>query len=186
MYCPYCGATNRDGAAFCTSCRATMPAPPEGGWSTPYVDRDTSAPSAAAAYAGFWGRAAASFIDNLIAIAMAALAGFVVFFALGANIAGLIFGFLIAFVVVASYQIVAVAHGGGFGMRAMGIRVVREEDGTNPGYGRSVLRLVVRGAFAIVPGVGYVLPLVDNLWMIKDEHKQTFHDKAARTYVVER
>jgi uncharacterized RDD family membrane protein YckC len=185
MFCPYCGATNRDGAAFCTSCRATMPSQPEGGWATPYVDREPLA-APPAAYAGFWERAAASIMDNLIALAMAALAGVIVFVAFGANIVSLILAFLVAIPIAAGYQIVAVAHGGGFGMRAMGIRVVRDEDGTNPGYGRSVLRLVVRGAFGIVPGVGYVLPLVDNLWMIKDARKQTLHDKAARTCVVER
>jgi uncharacterized RDD family membrane protein YckC len=47
-------------------------------------------------------------------------------------------------------------------------------------FGSALVRLLVRVAFAFVP----VLPLLDLLWPLWDERRQTLHDKAVGCYVV--
>ena len=63
------------------------------------------------------------------------------------------------------------------GMALMGIRIVREEDGSRPGVARVALRYA-----------GYLLSsaflLIGYAWAIFDSRKQTWHDKLAGTLVV--
>ncbi len=125
-------------------------------------------------------------IDGAFSFSLGALPGFVLLFVLrgsGIALAVLLLGWILGYFI---YQIVAVAYGGGFGMRHIGIRVVRVEDGGRPGFFRSIIRLIARTIFGGVPIAGGILGPVDGLWMIKDPHKQTWHDKVARTYVIER
>ena len=63
------------------------------------------------------------------------------------------------------------------GMRAMGIRVIDAATGGRVDYGRCVVRYLV----AIVSGLACFLGY---LWMLWDPEKQTWHDKAAGTFVV--
>lgn len=117
---------------------------------------------------------------------MGALPGLVLLFVLrgsGFALVVLLIGWFVGLFV---YQIVAAACGGGYGMRALGIRVVRAEDGRRPGVARAATRLFARLIFGMVPVVGSVIGAADLLWMVKDPRKHTWHDKVARTCVVER
>ena len=58
------------------------------------------------------------------------------------------------------------------------------EPDRDPGATPTVL--VTRSVFGFIPVVGILLQFLDNLWMIWDGKKQTWHDKAAGTYVVRR
>jgi len=68
--------------------------------------------------------------------------------------------------------------GGTFGKRISGLAVV-DEAGNPPGLARGLVRYLVSIVSAVAVYVGY-------LWMIWDGKKQTWHDKAAGTYVVRR
>ena len=63
------------------------------------------------------------------------------------------------------------------GMRALGIRVIDFRQGGSIGYGRALLRQVVKILSGIVIFIGY-------LWMLWDREKQCWHDKAANDVVV--
>ena len=191
MQCAYCGAENREDAAFCLACLKTIVSMPQtpsvaasAGWATPFYDRETS--NEGVVFAGFWNRLFALILDTIFSLLSGALPGLAVLILFrGSHLAVslALLGWLAGAV---AYQVIGVAYGGGFGMRIIGIRVVRAEDWSPPGLGRATVRLVARSVFGTVPILGSVLPLVDNVWMIKDAHKQTWHDKAARTYVIER
>jgi hypothetical protein len=171
VQCPACGARNRDDAAFCLTCRATITAPEahatpgvtsapivDTSWGAPYYDRDTSA-RAAPAFARFWDRAFALILDSIFAfllaippaIALGALGAWLAYERQAqpinlreqnrfdhnrtvATFALAIAAFLLATL---AYQLIMTARGGGWGMRMMGIRVVRADNGEKPGYGRA-------------------------------------------------
>ncbi|MFB4315237.1 RDD family protein [Actinomadura sp. 21ATH] len=67
------------------------------------------------------------------------------------------------------------------GKMALGIRVVREQDGGAIGSGTAAWRYGVQILLAIPCGLG---SLLDALWILWDPRKQTLHDKAAHTLVV--
>lgn len=50
--------------------------------------------------------------------------------------------------------------------------------------GTAVLRLLVQMGLAIIPFVGWILVLVDLLFPLWDEKKQTIHDKAVSSFVI--
>lgn len=65
-----------------------------------------------------------------------------------------------------------------WGKMAMSLKVVNMETNKTPGYVSAFLREVVGKVISsIVFGIGY-------LWMLKDDKKQTWHDKIAGTIVV--
>lgn len=103
------------------------------------------------------------------------------------------------------YAIGFIAAGATPGMRAVKIRVI-DAQGRPPGLKRSIIRYIIPGlsllpllilltipgtslelglTFAFVAGaVLMAIGLLDPLWMIWDENKQTLHDELAHTYVV--
>jgi uncharacterized RDD family membrane protein YckC len=121
--------------------------------------------------AGFWRRFAAIFIDGLIlgiveTIAMAAIgspgAGYAV-----STLIGWAYGTLLE----------GGPRGQTVGKMALGIRVIDFNAGGSIGYGRALVRQVVKAISGIVVALGY-------LWMLWDREKQTWHDKAANDVVV--
>ena len=119
--------------------------------------------------AGFWRRFAAALIDGLVlsvvTVIIRLVAGYAVGTAIGLVIAAGYFGYF---------------HGGTGqtpGDAALSIRVVDVGGAASIGLGRAVWRWVVSYVSGIALFIGY-------LWMIWDAEKQTWHDKAARTYVV--
>jgi uncharacterized RDD family membrane protein YckC len=63
------------------------------------------------------------------------------------------------------------------GMRVIGIRVLDINTGGPIGYGRGLIRQVVKILSGLVILLGY-------LWMLWDNEKQTWHDKAVSSVVV--
>lgn len=206
MLCPYCGASNRDAAAFCLGCRRTLgPAPPPAPayqgleapavdrWQTPYYDRAPVAPGTFM-YAAFWPRFGAWLLDFLFASLFAAGPGIAltIAFVLQVDTSGsegedntslaIVGGFMLGYLpVYLAYKTIANAKGGGWGKRIAGLRVLRERDGANPGYGTGFLRAFVSAALGSFVSI---LWLLDKLWCIWDRQKQTWHDKIAGTVVV--
>lgn len=56
--------------------------------------------------------------------------------------------------------------------------------GNIPQLGTLILRLLVQVGLGFIPFVGWILILLDILWPLWDEKKQTLHDKAASTFVI--
>jgi uncharacterized RDD family membrane protein YckC len=88
-------------------------------------------------------------------------------------------GLGIAWLVTALYFILMWHTGGTVGMRALGLRVAREEDGRPIGYGRATARYLGYLVDWLALGIGL-------LWVGVDSRKQGWHDKIAGTFVVKR
>jgi len=63
------------------------------------------------------------------------------------------------------------------GKRAVGIRVIDFQNGGSIGFGRAVVRYLMRIVSSLACLVGY-------FWMLWDKEKQTWHDKVAADVVV--
>lgn len=78
-----------------------------------------------------------------------------------------------------------VSRGQTIGHRAVGIKVMRVEDGGLPTFDRALIRWAVPNAAPfLIPGTGGLLGLLVYLWMLWDPKRQGLHDKAARTVVM--
>ena len=88
-------------------------------------------------------------------------------------------GLGLAWLVTALYFIVMWHTGGTVGMRALGLRVAREEDGRPIGFGRATARYLGYLVDWLALGIGL-------LWVGVDSRKQGWHDKIAGTLVVKR
>lgn len=56
--------------------------------------------------------------------------------------------------------------------------------GNIPPLGTLILRLLVQVGLAAVPLINWILVLLDALWPLWDEKRQTLHDKAVGTFVI--
>jgi len=74
-------------------------------------------------------------------------------------------------------------RGFSIGQGIMKLKVV-DASGNIPSVGTLILRLLVQLGMNAVPFVGIILILLDLLWPLWDEKKQTLHDKAASTFVI--
>jgi uncharacterized RDD family membrane protein YckC len=97
-------------------------------------------------------------------------------------------GFLLAAVsvfIVDIYNKVFLVSKRGFsiGQGVMKLKVV-DAMGNIPQMGTLILRLVVQIALGFIPLIGIFLGLLNLLWPLWDEKKQTLHDKAVGTFVV--
>jgi uncharacterized RDD family membrane protein YckC len=72
------------------------------------------------------------------------------------------------------------ANGQTLGKKWTGIRVVMADGSGRIGYGKAWFRWFIAAIINFVP-FGF---LVDHLWPLWDDNKQTLHDKAAKTIVV--
>jgi len=68
------------------------------------------------------------------------------------------------------------------GKMVMKIQLRDEATGGQVGYGKAALRWLVAGALGFLCGIG---SLLDILWPLWDPKRQTLHDKAANTLVVD-
>jgi uncharacterized RDD family membrane protein YckC len=86
---------------------------------------------------------------------------------------------IIGFVVGVIYTTVLLGSPSGqtIGMRTVGIRVIDATTGGRVDYGRCITRYLMAIISGLALGLGY-------LWMLWDPQRQTWHDKAAGTYVV--
>jgi uncharacterized RDD family membrane protein YckC len=73
------------------------------------------------------------------------------------------------------------------GMRAVGVRAVREGSLEVLGYGRALVRAVVEGVLRLLELISVVLGLIwllDMLFPLWDKKRQTLHDKVAGSVVL--
>ncbi len=70
-------------------------------------------------------------------------------------------------------------RGYSIGQGVMKLRIVGPEGNFVP-FGTLVIRLLITVAFGFIP----FLPLLDLLWPLWDDRRQTLHDKAVNTFVV--
>ena len=119
--------------------------------------------------AGFWRRLGAAFIDGLVlsvvTLVFRLLLGGNPGSLVGLAVSGVYFGYFHG------------TTGQTPGDAALSIRVVDVDGGSSLGWGRALVRWAVSYVSGFALLIGY-------LWMIWDAEKQTWHDKAARTYVV--
>lgn len=74
-------------------------------------------------------------------------------------------------------------RGATIGQGVAGLKTVTAT-GELPSMGSTLLRFVVKFGLAAIPCLSVILTLVDYLFPIWDEKKQTIHDKAAGTFVI--
>jgi uncharacterized RDD family membrane protein YckC len=148
------------------------------------------APVAARHYAGFWRRAGAALVDGLFFLPVSLFFGFALSGVVPALIAQSLW---------LAYVVPMDARGATLGKRALGIKVVDAGDRV-PGTERSARRHVwdfvglplafvdiendpsgTARALYLVLGLAAI---IDVLWMLGDDDRQTLHDKFAGTYVV--
>ena len=160
------------------------------------------APTRTFRYAGFWQRVAAAVIDSLVLLPV-----LIVPFALmwddlmrevdrsietgtevdPSHLVSQVFVWtLVVSVLVAVYHVLMIGRWNAtVGKFALGIRV-RKTDGTEAAWREAGLRPLLQLGISLlnlVPGVG-LLSILDYLWMLWDDQKQTLHDKIAGTIVV--
>jgi len=132
-------------------------------------------PVVAARYAEWGTRAGAGLIDGGIV-----LVGVFMIFGLIGRPAPILFVFFFLLAGVAYKPLMEGSRGQTLGKMAVGIKVVRGADGASIGYPEAFLRWFVGVIIGVVPFGS----IIDVLWPLWDPHKQTLHDKAAKTIVV--
>lgn len=182
MLCKNCGATNSDGAQFCTSCGKPLHAV----WQSPKSELVSAAAldGEEIVYAGFWARFAALFLDGLVLWVI----GMVTFVVLGA-----VMGFgigskqspgfslalnLVSILISAAYFVSMESgeRGATFGKRALKLRVV-DVDGNRISTGRAVGRWFGHALSDITFFIGYLIQPFT-------ARKQALHDMMSGTLVI--
>jgi uncharacterized RDD family membrane protein YckC len=192
MFCSNCGTSIDEGTAFCPSCGSrtssgatpSQPVPPA---------RVTYAAPPPMDYATWGTRAIGYLIDFLlVGVAMVilygALAGMLVavtglaHHGLGGGMCCLfIVLFPLATMLVGLYNRVYLVSQRGFsiGQGVVKVKVV-DANGALLSQGTAFVRLLAHAGMGLVP----FLPMLDLLWPLWDERRQTLHDKAVNCYVI--
>lgn len=190
-FCSNCGASVTEGSGFCPACGSSVqpgvPAAP------PSASVPVGPAPPAMDYATWGNRAVGYLIDSLLVGAVM----FVLYLVLGtmlAAVAGLgghgaaggmcclmIILFPVATLLVGLYNRVYLVSQRGFsiGQGVVKVKVV-DAYGRLLSQGTALLRLVVQAALGFVP----FLPVLDLLWPLWDDRRQTLHDKAVNCYVI--
>src|SRR5579884_3682275 len=214
MFCTRCGASFPDNSTFCPSCGSPVQRPPAAPapFGTPAVPPPPVPPVAPAPWGGSgmpvapvsldyasWGsRVIGYLIDNLIVlvvvIPLAIVAGMLGAGAaavdslsrFGGNIMGsscccILLLFPIVQIAFGIYNRIYLVAQRGYSI-GQGVAKIKTVDG----YGNLLpsstlwLRLLVQVLLGMVPVVG----ILDLLWPLWDERRQTLHDKAVNSYVI--
>jgi uncharacterized RDD family membrane protein YckC len=187
LFCTACGATVADGTAFCPACGTRLGAPAA---PVPAVPR---AYGPVMDYATWGNRAVGYIIDSLlVGIVMALIYGAAGGMLTGlARMAGrdaaggmccLLLGiFPVASLAVGIYnRVYLVAHrGASIGQGIMHLKVV-DAQGNLLSQSTALIRLLAQIGMSLVP----FLPILDMLWPLWDEQRQTLHDKVVSCYVI--
>ncbi|MDQ6854398.1 MAG: RDD family protein [Actinomycetota bacterium] len=122
--------------------------------------------------ADFWYRLGGFLIDAVILFLIGQLVGFV----FGRNVVAVI---LIGLALGIGYSVYFIGSGSGqtVGMRVLGIRAIDAATYGRVDYGKAFVRYLVAIVAQIPCYLGY-------FWMLWDPERQTWHDKAAKTFVV--
>ena len=188
MFCTQCG-TQYEGEN-CPACNAAsqIPSTP----TTPNYGASTNAPfsqSSELKLSGWWKRVGATVVDTLVILPVIIVVGVVLGIANTPTIATNIASFVVEFVYMSLMW--TRQNGQTVGAKALGIRVVNLDGSpmTNEiAYRRAAVLMlfnVASGITWVLRGLGSVLLLLNVLWPLWDPKKQTLHDKAAGTIVIE-
>ena len=182
----------------------TPPGPPSGppqgqpaGGPPPTARTDQPTDAQGRVLAEWWKRAVAALIDGVIL----SIPVFLLLSLFGLGIqksaetsdaqtvdGGAIAGFFITWLV---YMVVAIAYyvyfhgnerGQTPGKMVMNLQLRDEASGGPVGYGKAALRWLTAGALGLLCGVGSLIDVLFPLW---DPKRQTIHDKAANTLVID-
>jgi uncharacterized RDD family membrane protein YckC len=146
----------------------------------------------ARAYAGFWRRFWAIGIDTVIVLLLALIGGL----SLLAVYPDMSFraAEIVGWLIVVAYFVIGNGRGATLGKKSLGIKVIDtagNPPGLQAGFIRSLLpegagglRYILPAFLGWIPAVIFVVQLIDLLWMLWDDRRQTLHDKMAGTYVV--
>ena len=205
MFCAKCGNPVADGVAFCAACGAPTGAPgPAAGAPapTPTPPYQYTAPPPAypppapfGAYATWADRAVGYIIDTLF-VGAAMLVLYLIlggFFGAIAGVGGessgaaggmccvMIVMFPVASLLVGVYNRVYLVAQRGYsiGQGVMKLKVV-DANGQLLTQGNAIIRLVAQVALGFIPFVG----ILDLLWPLWDDRRQTLHDKAVGCFVI--
>lgn len=182
-----------------------QPMPPAPGGGAPYGGAGAGQPTDAQGrvLAHWWKRAVAAVIDSIIVsipsyILMAILgAGFAASSDIevdpvtgeitsggGGFIAGMLISFLILFLLGVAYYVFFHGNEKGQtpGKMIMKIQLRDEATGGQVGYGKAALRWLVA---LVLWALCYIPGLIDALFPLWDQKRQTLHDKAANTLVID-
>jgi uncharacterized RDD family membrane protein YckC len=162
-FCPSSGAALIAGAEFCGSCGARISG----------AGPATATIVTGGEYAGFWQRFLGYFIDSIIVVFVAGIPAGIV--GVLADSLALFYVFYIPIVVL--YFAWGDGSGGTWGKQVLNIRVASLDGGGDIGLGRGFARAIVLWLGAIPFYLGW-------FWMLWDDNKQTWHDKAAGSAVV--
>jgi uncharacterized RDD family membrane protein YckC len=193
MYCPKCGAASAPGGGFCPTCGANLGAPLA-------QAQPTAVPVATYASQTVWNYAtwSARAVGYIIDVLLVGLGMTVLYFLAGATFASvlhlalgrdagsgmccmmlLLFPFATFFVGLYNSVYLIAQRGYSIGQGVMRVMVV-DANGNLLTAGTAFIRLLVRVAFGFVP----FLPALDLLWPLWDMRRQTLHDKAVNSYVI--
>jgi uncharacterized RDD family membrane protein YckC len=200
MFCSVCGAQIADGAVFCARCGSPqgVAAPP------PAAPAAYAVPAPAMDYASWGSRAAGYIIDNLLVGAVVVALGFAsaLLFAgayhasssmgsfeprsFGEGLSGFGCCFYIVLIGVSSLLVglynrvyLVAKRGCSIGQGAMNLLVVNA-NGQFLSQGTALLRLLAQIVIGFVP----LLSFLDLLWPLWDVQRQTLHDKAVGSFVI--
>ena len=103
----------------------------------------------------------------------------------------LVFGTLIMTLLVIPYEVLMIAlWGQTLGKMAVGVKVVRSDNGDVPGFGKSAARYAIIFALGLpgllIPFSGLVLQIICYLSILWRRHRQGWHDSAAGTFVIKK
>jgi uncharacterized RDD family membrane protein YckC len=194
--CPRCGVEATAGHRFCENCGLQLPNSTTPPWSPGATGRD--------AYQSWWeapkdpapahqqqpvdalGRPLADFSDRAVGFLVdyaIHIAIIVVAVGLGAaGTVGLTFALLLG---LPAYIWMHIMNGGKSGqtpgMKVAKVRLVDATTGQPIGYGRAFVRWLLQVLMFLILGVFW---LVDLLWPLWDDHRETLHDKATHSQVI--
>lgn len=100
---------------------------------------------------------------------------------------GAFFGAMLTMLVIAVfYEVTLTAvRGQTVGKMAVGIRVARADNGTVPGWGKSIIRWALPNLMCLIPMLGWVGGLLTYVSLTWDDRRQGWHDKAGATVVLD-
>jgi uncharacterized RDD family membrane protein YckC len=195
MFCTSCGASISDGSKFCPSCGSVLASRQAAAQSSAF----TPAPVPIGAVGrtmdyATWGTRAIGYLVDTLLVAPVML---ILYFALsgvigllagvgGRNTAGAFCCFFIVLFPLATLAVglynrvyLIASRGYSIGQGVVKIMVV-DANGALLTQGTALIRLLAQAAMGLVP----FLPLLDLLWPLWDDRRQTLHDKAVGCYVI--
>ena len=204
MFCAKCGNSIREGAAFCAACGAPVagagpaaaappPSAPIYTQPPPYVP-----PAPQVAFGGYasWGDRVLGYIIDSLFVGAAMLVLFLILGGVFGSLAELggensgaagglccmmIIIFPFATLLVGLYNRVYLVslRGYSIGQGVMKLKTI-DANGQLLTQGNALIRLLAQAALGFIPFVG----MLDLLWPLWDEQRQTLHDKAVGSFVI--